>query len=66
MESIPNHFSGIYGQRAAQLEADPDSGTIVIFTHERAYMLSVIRSEDGAEERKALVRTYFSLTDEPT
>jgi len=58
--SISNRLSGISSQCAAQIEeGDLVSGTIDI-THERAYMLPVILDEDRAEEKKALVRTYFS------
>lgn len=37
-----------------------------ILNDERAYMLPPIRDEDRAEEKKALVCTYFSLVDCPT
>jgi len=61
--STSGRILGVSGRRVSQLqEGDLVTGTIDI-THERVHMLSMIREEDRAEEKKAMVCVCSSLTD---
>lgn len=66
--SASSRFSGASARRRCTplQEGDLITGTVDI-SHERAYMVSAIRSEaeDQKAEKKALVCTYFSLIDGP-